>query len=300
MFRAIFWAETYIPTCVHPFQRVGLSWRVIDPRVKFNLTLAHLYVYILEPYSLPDNHPVTFYLSAFLGHRINETSGAAFSLIGQKAPLKAIIEGGSPMIAFGSKSGPVRISAENSGDGSGQSLTYHWSCTDSDSHEPCFFNFQQLNHRFVEADRSVLLINKTVQKSSILQFNSLDFLPDRESILSLQVYDRNDTSRSSDVEVALIKVTSGDAPQVIMGSIYIWGKHRANLRSLQNLAIMVPAHTPLIIKGIVRNADKVAYLEWESNNFIHPLNWKNKVLNDRNEIYTELHVHSGKYSTCLN
>lgn len=92
------------------------------------------------------------------------------------------------------------------------------------------------------------------------------------------------------MEVALVKVTAGDAPQVIMGSIYIRGKYRASMRSLHNLATMVPAHTPLIIKGIVRPADKVDYLEWQSGNFIHPLNWKSKI-DYKNQFHTELHVH---------
>lgn len=202
------------------------------------------------------------------------------------------------MIAFGSQSGPVRISGLNSGDGSGQSVTYHWSCIDSDSHEPCFFNFAQPSDRMSSSETSLLLVNRTLQKSPVLRFDSRNFPPNRELVLSLQVFDRNDTSRMSDVEVALVKVTSGDAPQIIMGSIYIWGKHRASIRSLHNLAIMVPAHTPLIIKAIVRGADKVDHIEWDSSNFIHPLNWKNK-LNYKNEIHTELHVHSGLYESII-
>ncbi|XP_074600139.1 uncharacterized protein LOC141854351 isoform X2 [Brevipalpus obovatus] len=288
---AVLWAETYIPTCVYPFQRVGLFWKVIDPQVKFNFTLTHFPVYILSPYSLPDNHPVTFYLNAFLGHRINETSGAAFSMIGQPAPLKSIIGNGSPMISLGSESGPIVISGEESGDGSGRPLTYRWSCIDSDSHEPCYFNFSPNKGRFIPVDRNLLLINRTLQRSPNLMLDSRDFLPDRELVISLQVYDRNNTNRVSDVEVALVKVTTGNAPQVIMGSIYIRGKYRASMRSLHNLATVVPAHTPLIVKAVAKPANRIEILEWQSENFIHPLNWRNKV--DRhNQIHTELHVHS--------
>ncbi|XP_053213658.1 uncharacterized protein LOC128397018 [Panonychus citri] len=290
---AIFWAEAYIPTCVNPFQRVGLFWKVADPQVKFNFTLTYLSVYILSPFSLPPNHPVTFYLSAFLGHRINETSGAAFSLVGQQSPLRALISGGSPMMAFGHQSGPITISGLSSGDGTKKPITYHWNCLDSDTHEPCFFNFASLPDNDLEtvSSRNYLLINQSMQKESSLTLDSSNFLPNKELILSLQVYDRNDTSRVSDPELALIKITEGDAPQVTIGSIYIRRKYRANLRSPHNLAIMVPAHNPLLIKGTVKSSGPLSYLGWEANNFIHPLNWNTR-RGANGEIQTELHIHS--------
>lgn len=295
-FRAIFWAEAYIPTCVNPFQRVGLFWKVADPQVKFNFTLTYLSVYILSPFSLPPNHPVTFYLSAFLGHRINETSGAAFSLVGQQSPLRALISGGSPMMAFGHQSGPITISGLSSGDGTKKPITYHWNCLDSDTHEPCFFNFASLPDNDLEtvSSRNYLLINQSMQKESSLTLDSSNFLPNKELILSLQVYDRNDTSRVSDPELALIKITEGDAPQVTIGSIYIRRKYRANLRSPHNLAIMVPAHNPLLIKGTVKSSGPLSYLGWEANNFIHPLNWNTR-RGANGEIQTELHIHSGNF-----
>lgn len=214
-------------------------------------------------------------------------------MIGQPAPLKSIIGNGSPMISLGSESGPIMISGQESGDGSGRPLTYRWSCIDSDTHEPCYFNFSPNKGRFIPPDRNVLLINRTLQRSPNLMLDSRDFLPDRELVISLQVYDRNNTNRVSDVEVALIKVTTGSAPQVIMGSIYIRGKYRASMRSLHNLATVVPAHTPLIVKAVAKPASRIESLEWQSENFIHPLNWRNKV-DGHNQIHTELHVHLGR------
>uniref|UniRef100_T1K5A1 PKD/REJ-like domain-containing protein n=1 Tax=Tetranychus urticae TaxID=32264 RepID=T1K5A1_TETUR len=210
-------------------------------------------------------------------------------------PLQALIANGSPMIALGHESGPIMISGSASGDGTKKPLSFHWNCLDSDTHEPCFFNFASLDDSDLEiaSNRNYVLIDSTMQRQPELLLDSSNFMPNRELILSLQVHDRNDTNRVSNPELTLLKITSGDAPQVFMGSIYISRKYRANIRSPHNLAIMVPAHTPLLIKGTVKSSVPLSYLAWEANNFIHPLNWNTKRGSWRNgETHTELHIHS--------
>ncbi|RWS14325.1 hypothetical protein B4U79_02539 [Dinothrombium tinctorium] len=290
---AILWAETYVPRCVFPFQRVGHSWKVFDPKVRFNFSLARSPIYVLSPFSLPVDQPVTFILSAFLGFRTNETSGAAISILTQQAPLKAIISDGSPMIAIGSESGPFRLSADGSGSGRKEKLIYHWSCVDGDTHQPCYNNFAAADADLINiASDSYLIFDRSTQRQKELNFNSRVFEANRELIIGLQVYDINNTSRASETEFCLLKVVPREAPQIFMGSIYMRGKHKATIRSPHNLAIIVSAHTSLIIKARVIASTEIASIKWESPNFIHALYSSNTKINS-NETISELHLHEG-------
>lgn len=292
--RAVFWAETYVPVCVYPFQRVGLFWKVIDPRVHFNFTLAYSPIYVVSPYAIPAEKPVTFYLSAFLGHRTSQTSGAGFTIIAQPAPLKAVISEGSSMISLGSRSGWFELSGVESGPGRKERLVYQWSCIDSDTHQPCYANFEEATPLvFASKNRDPLLVNRTMQKSPTLRYHSSQLEAHKELIFSLQVFDPNDTSRASETELVLVKVLEGSAPQVFMGGIYVKGKHRSSIRSPHNLAIVVPAHTALTIKGRVSHANGIKSLRWSAPNFVNPLHWINTIVSPY-EMTSELHIHPGR------
>ena len=294
---AIFYAETYVPVCVYPFQRVGLFWKVIDPRVKFNFSLAYSPVYVVDSYSLPQDLPITFYISAFLGHRVMQTSGAGFTIISKAPHLKAIIDDGSPMATLGVDSGWFEVSGERSAtELRRQKLVYQWTCIDTETHQPCYVRTPDMKRRMTlgseESTEDHLLVNRTMQHQTSLLFHSSQFQPNRELLFSLQVFDANDTTRISETELILVKPIEGQAPQVFMGSIYVNGNHRATLRSPQNLAILVPAHTALVIKGRAKHPKGIKQLRWESPNFIQPLHWVNQMITPF-EIMTELHIHPG-------
>lgn len=291
-----------MPVCVHPFQRVGLFWKVIDPQVRFNFSLAYSPVYVVAPYAIPADRPVTFYLSAFLGHRIAQTSGAGFTLLAQAAPLKAVISEGSPMMSLGTTSGWFEISGLESGpDGRKQrkeKLVYQWTCVDSESHQPCYNHEEESFSPVIASSRSIssrstLLVNRTMQKSGALQLHSSQLAANRDFIFSLQVFDANDTSRVSETELILVKTVNGSAPVVTMGAVYINGVTRATIRSPQNLAIVVPAHTALVVKGRIRHPHGIKSVAWEAPNFIQPLHWINQAVSS-NEITSELHIHPGE------
>ncbi|KAI1280700.1 hypothetical protein HDE_13823 [Halotydeus destructor] len=272
---SIFWAETYVPVCVFPFQKVGLFWKVIDPKVRFNFSLAFSPIYVVAPFSIPEDQPATFYLSSFLGQQVSQTSGAGFTIVAQSPTLKAVISGGSPMATISSNS------------------VYQWTCIDSDTHQPCTDQRTgQLDAKDISGNKGgPELLDRTLQSSTSLRLHSSQLEVNKELIFALQVFDAGNNQRSSETELLLMKVIEGNAPQVFMGAIFVNGVHKASVRSPHNLAIVVPAHTKLTIKGHVKSPSPIKSLKWESLNFVHALHWINQVVSET-EIHSQLHIHS--------
>jgi len=269
-------------------KKVILFWKVVDPRILFplkNSTQRQSLSYEVKPYSVPVDQAVDIYLNAFFGHRYNETSGARFTFVATKAPIKANIANGSTKIAIGSKSGPFELSSKSSK--SERKLVYQWSCHESKTAQPCYYNFANSNSN----KKDSLLIDRKLQKQSILQFDSSSMQPNKQYWIGLQVFDANDNKVSSETEYSLVKVTEGNAPQVFIGPLYLKGKHLVPYNPRLSTYI-VPAHTPITVKGVVKPAKNVQDIRWEAPNSIYQLNWRNKRIND--EIHTELYLHEGK------
>ncbi|CAG2122656.1 unnamed protein product, partial [Medioppia subpectinata] len=171
-------ADISVPECVFPVQRIILFWKVVDPRILFplnNSLLRHSISYEIKPNSVPTDRAIDIYLSAFLGHRHNETSGARFTFVSSKAPLKASIANGSTKITIGSKSGAFRLWSTNSK--SNRSLVYQWSCHESRTAQPCYHYFGPNN---VLSKKSPLLIDRTLQTQPVLELDSTFFQPNKQ------------------------------------------------------------------------------------------------------------------------
>ncbi|XP_054162417.1 uncharacterized protein LOC128960372 [Oppia nitens] len=278
-------ADISVPECVFPVQRIVLFWKVIEPKILFPLndsTKLHSITYEIKPNSVPIDKPVDIYLNAFLGHRHNETIGARFTFVSSKAPLKSSIANGSTKIAIGSKSGIFKLSSTTSK--SNRSLVYQWSCHESLTAQPCYHNFGASNHI---SKTSPLLIDRTLQRLPDLMLNSSFFKPNKQYWFGLQVFDKNDRKVFSETEYTLVKVVDGFAPQVYMGPVFIKG-HRVpyNARLATHL---VPAHTQITVRAIVKPSKFVKSIKWEAPNGLFDLNWSNEYIG--NEIQSELHLH---------
>lgn len=269
-----------------------MFWKVIDPRIRFNFSLTYSPVHVVAPFSLPEEQPITFFVNSFLGHRALQSSGAGFTILSQPAPLQAVILSGSPMVCLGTNSGPLVLTTSGSGRGKvGEKLQYQWTCVDSESHQPCYRTTNDQTH--FSKNKDFLLISRFNQRSKELIINSNELEPGKELIFALQVMDLNDTSKVSETELILVKVLPGNAPQVVMGAIYVQGKSRATVRSPHNLAFVVPANVDLTVKGHIKGATEIKRITWSSANFVHPLNWISRS-NNYDEVDTELQIPPGK------
>lgn len=244
----------------------------------------------MSPFSVPEGEGVTFFVSAFLGHRVTQSAGAGFTILSHAATLQAVISDGVSMITMGAMSGNLLLTTEGSGVGLREKLVYQWSCVDSDSHQPCYKIIHEQTGVTFSRNRDFLLVNRTQQKKSYLPLASHEMEAGKELIFSLQVSDINDTKKISETEIVLVKVVEGNAPQVFMGGIYVKGTQRVSTRSPHNLAIVVPSHVSLVIKGRVRGAASIRKLMWTAPNFIGSLHWTNKAVGD--DIETDLHIHA--------
>jgi hypothetical protein len=233
---------------------------------------------------VPEDQAVDIYLNSFFGHRYNETSGARFTFVASKAPLKANIANGSNKIMLGSKSGSFKLSSKNSK--KGKKLVYQWSCHESKTAQPCYHNFGAYNINRKDS----LLIDRELQKLPELEFDSRSLEPNKQYWFGLQVFDANDNKIASETEYISVKVSDGNAPQVFIGPVYIKG-HSVPFDARLS-AYIVPANTKIIIKGIVKPANNIIGIKWEAPNSIHDLNWRNKKIN--HEIHTELYLHESE------
>ncbi|CAG2108991.1 unnamed protein product, partial [Medioppia subpectinata] len=256
-------ADISVPECVFPVQRIILFWKVVDPRILFplnNSLLRHSISYEIKPNSVPTDRAIDIYLSAFLGHRHNETSGARFTFVSSKAPLKASIANGSTKITIGSKSGAFRLWSTNSK--SNRSLVYQWSCHESRTAQPCYHYFGSNNEL---SKKSPLLIDRTLQTQPVLELDSTFFQPNKQFWFGLQVFDKNDRKIFSETEYTLVKVVEGLAPQVSVGPLYIKDEHLVpyNARLSSHL---VPARTSVTVTGVIKPAKFAHNIKWETPN----------------------------------
>src|ERR1700761_2281977 len=101
----------------------------MDKQIFNDSNKRHSISFEVKPNSVPIDRPIDIYLNSFLGHRYNQTSGARFTFVSSKAPLKASIANGVTKITIGSRSGNLNLSSKSSK--SSESLIYQWSCHDS-------------------------------------------------------------------------------------------------------------------------------------------------------------------------
>ena len=257
----------------------------MDPQILFPLkdkSKRYSISFEVKPNTFPVEKPIDIYLNAFLGHRINETSGARFTFVSSKAPLTARIANGSTKITVGSKSGLLKLSSKSSK--SSRGLVFQWSCHDSQTAQPCYYNFGASNQI---KRKDPLLIDRQLQQQSEIEINASDLQPNRKYWFGLQVFDKNDRKVFSETDYTLVKVVEGSAPQVFVGPVYI-KEHNVpyNPRLSTHL---VPERTPITVKGIIRPVRLIKSIRWEAPNGLFDLNWSNEQIDD--QIHSKLYLH---------
>lgn len=258
----------------------------MDPQILFPLKdkmKRHSISFEVKPNSFPVDKPVDIYLNAFLGHRHNETSGARFTFVGTRAPLTGHIADGSTKITVGSQSGMLKLTSKTNK--SPRRLVYQWSCHDSKTAQPCYYNFGASNQ--IER-KDPLLIDRQLQRQPEIEINASALQPNNKYWFGLQVFDKNDRKVFSETEYTLVKVIEGPAPQVFVGPLYLKGEHVVpyNPRLSTHL---VPERTSITVKGIAKPAELVRSVRWEAPNGLFDLNWSTEQIGD--EMHSRLYLH---------
>ncbi|GIX73616.1 uncharacterized protein CEXT_399011 [Caerostris extrusa] len=177
-------AEVNIPECSSTDEFVHLLWSVNKPEVKFNFKSKSSYVYIIEPYSLPENSLVTFYANAYFGNLMNITRSQV-QLRVEPLQLKAGIKGTSKRIV-GNKGGNLVLESEVSN--KGFQLVYHWKCSDQDG--PVCYNYK-------ENSTEPLLIPRRLQNKAKLEIPCTNLKAGKVLTFELQVFNAKNSFQSS-------------------------------------------------------------------------------------------------------
>ena len=276
-----FWAEAYVPACVHPVQRIIVAWKVTDPRVLFNFSMAFSASYFSRPFSVPSNQPTTLIVSSFLGHRYSQTTGAGFTFTSEAAPLRAVIANGASMITVGTLSGSLLLSGRLE---TQPNVAYRWTCSDSQSHQPCYDLTILNDSRSVNANElkrvepDYLLLKRLLQMEPIVELAADQLEPDKELIVSLRVADLNNTSHTSETELVSVKVVPNSKLQLFVGPVVVNDVDVISGRNPHMLSFLVPAHSKVSIRGRVKHPHGVESISWSAPNFQHEVHWTSKKL----------------------
>lgn len=243
-------------------------------------------MYTIEPFSVPPNHTAKIWLNSFMGFYQNQSTSAVYSFSMAKSPLKANLANGINKITIGSQSGMLWLTSVNR---LRRPVVYQWSCHETKSAQPCYFNFASIPT--TQHNRNPLLITRDIQTKKNLFINSTSFQPSNQYLIGLQVFDANNSKISSETEYTLLNVVEGVKPHVFAGPVYIKGKYLVPYNTRFS-TFLIPSGTKLMIKGSAYLNDGLKKVSWESKNFQYPLSWSSKRINYQ-EIHTELHIHEG-------
>lgn len=205
-------------------------------------------------------------------------------------PLPALLKGnpanGINRITIGSQSGILTIVSKNNL--RGKRFVYQWSCHDTKSGQPCYFNFASThaNHQ-----RDTILITRKMQSKENLIVNSTSFQSNNQYLIGLQVFDANNSKISSETEYILLNVVDGEKPQVFVGPIFINGDHMVPYNNRFSTFI-IPSGSDIHIKGRAYLNTGVKHIKWISNMFRYPLSWSTERISQE-EIVTELLLNKG-------
>lgn len=281
----------YFNLIFHHSQKAILSWSTKDPRILFpvqSITKRYAVSYSISPYSLPPNHPTSISLTAYFGIFKNQSTSNTFPVEVVRAPLKANLMKGVNKLTIGSRSGMVKFTS-NQDDSRHPPLVYQWSCHETRSGQPCYFNFGISPMGY---HRDPLLITRALQSLPNIMINSSWFMANNQYLLGLQVFDANNSRRASETEYTMLQVVEGVRPQVHAGPVYIKGEWPVPY-SQRFSTFLIPFGSSIVIKGGAFLQTGIARVQWESSNFRHPLAWTSKRVNPQ-EMETELNLHEGR------
>jgi len=238
--------------------------------------------YLIPEYTLI-NERIKFEVHVFGGNRTTYASIASLTLNPLVPHQIADISDGISIMSIGRKSGQFQLTANVSAVQRDRIIGYQWSCHYSDSQQPCR----------EYSNTTKLLINKQIQNRPQLTLDS-NVLHKTKHIFGLHVLYKNDLENTFYNTFTTINVNDENAPQILFGSVYIRQKSKLIHRTMSSNVIIVPARTPIIVKGIIKNleSDSIGSIEWFLSESIFELQWSNRFIND--QIHSELHLHRGQ------
>ena len=288
----LLFGDFHIPDCIYPPQLITMYWSTNDPLVLFpikQITKRYTAIYHIEPYSIPSNHLTSITLNAHIGFFVNQTSKATFSINSLPAQLKTNPANGINRITIGTQSGLLTIPSNN--DIRQKRFVYQWSCHDTKSAQPCYYNFLSVPN---DLHRNPLLITREIQTQKVLMLNSSSFQPNNQYLIGLQVFDANDSRSSSETEYILLNVIDGIKPQVFIGPVYINGEFLVPYNAHFS-TFVIPSGSNIVIRGKAYLNRGVKNVIWKSPTFRYPLLWTNDQISDQ-EIHTELYLYGGVWN----
>ncbi|GIY45601.1 uncharacterized protein CDAR_414991 [Caerostris darwini] len=252
--RIILRAEVNIPECSSTDESVHLLWSVNKPEVKFNFKSKSSYVYIIEPYSLPENSLVTFYANAYFGNLMNITRSQV-QLRVEPLQLKAGIKGTSKRIV-GNKGGNLVLESEVSN--KGFQLVYHWKCSDQDG--PVCYNYK-------ENSTEPLLIPRRLQNKAKLEIPCSNLKAGKVLTFELQVFNAKNSFQSSEVASTVVVVEDKEIPQVSIEKVLADASYPVQRHPSTN-AYHIPAGLPVAIHAtITQGKASLKSVKWDIKGF---------------------------------
>lgn len=274
---ATLYTEVSIPECIISPKPAVYQWKTNNPKVKFNFSaMSSPYFHISEFPIVKER--VKLEVHVFLGNRTTHASITSFNLYPLLSDKINQISNDISIISIGRESGELHLTSSALKILKNKGISCQWSCHYSDSQQPCV----------LYSNLKKLLISKEIQNKPHLTLNS-EMFQLTEHRFGLHVF-TNETKNAFYNTYTVVTVYDGNAPQVLMGSVYINGKHKLN-KDISSKATLVPSHTKLVVKGIVRNLELFYSIEWFLSNSVFQLQWNNMFVN--NEIHTELQLNKG-------
>lgn len=266
-----------------------IYWKVVDPMFLFPINrtdLRYSPMFTIEPYSIPANHSAQIWANSYVGFYHNQTTSTVYTFEPAPAPIRSNLAHGINKITIGSQSGMLWLTSENQ---LRKPVVYQWSCHETKSAQPCYFNFGSLSGHI--PPRNPILFTRDIQTKKNVYINSTWFQPNNQYLIGLQVFDANNSKLSSETEYTLLNVIEGAKPQVFVGPVYIKGKYLVPYNTRFS-TFLIPSGSKLVIKGHAYLRNGLRNISWESKNFRYPLSWSSSRVNYE-EIHTELYIHEG-------
>ncbi|KAG8193446.1 hypothetical protein JTE90_005093 [Oedothorax gibbosus] len=247
-------ADVGIPDCSPGSEFLSIMWSVSNPEVKFNFKRRSEYVYVIEPYSLPENSLVTFYANAFFLNMLNITNSQV-QLRVEPVKLKAAIKGASKRFV-GNKEGTLVLESEMLN--KGYRLVYQWRCYDEDG--PVCYNYKTNS-------TEPLLITRQMQNKPNLTIPCANLKAGKTLKFELQVFNANNRYQSSQTASTVVVVEDKDIPQVFIASVLADGINAVQ-RHPTTSAYNIPAGLPVSIHAtITPGKSPIKAVKWDIKGF---------------------------------
>ncbi|GFS34089.1 uncharacterized protein TNIN_456561 [Trichonephila inaurata madagascariensis] len=247
-------ADLTIPDCSTTDEHVHLMWSVNNPEVKFNFKSKSSYVYVIEPYSLPENSIVIFYANVYFGNRINATY-SQIELRVKPLKLKATIKGTSQRVV-GNKSGNLILESEMLN--KGFQVVYQWKCSDQDG--PVCYNYK-------ENATEPLLIPRKMQIKPKLEIPCVKLKAGKKLSFELQVFNAKNSFQSSQSTPTVVIVEDKDVPQVYIEKILADASNPV-YPYLNTKAYHIPAGLPVAIHATITSVrSPLRSVKWDIKGF---------------------------------